>query len=179
MFLRNSNIVLKGWLLCTLLCFFYINVSAQREEQEANLKAAFIYNFTKYIEWDTSAARNNFIIGIIGSSPITESLIEIGRTYTVNNKKIVVRQFSKPEDVNYCNILFIPNHLPFSLESILSKVGKATLTISEEDGYAKMGTALNFVIINDKLKFEANLKTIYSEGLKAGSQLLKLAIIVD
>ncbi len=53
------------------------------------------------------------------------------------------------------------------------------LTISEEPGMAKQGTAFNFVIINDKLKFEANLKAIYLAGLKAGSQLLKLGILVD
>ncbi|MES1224887.1 MAG: YfiR family protein, partial [Bacteroidota bacterium] len=62
---------------------------------------------------------------------------------------------------------------------ILEKVEKRTLTVSEEEGYAKRGTAFNFVIKNDKLKFESNLNAINAAGLKAGSQLLKLAILVN
>jgi hypothetical protein len=53
------------------------------------------------------------------------------------------------------------------------------LTISEETGFARMGTAFNFVVLNNKLKFEANLNAIYLAGLRASSQLLKLAIIVN
>ena len=92
---------------------------------------------------------------------------------------MVVRIYSKPEEIGACNVLFIPGHIPYSLPSILERTGKGILTISEEAGFARQGSALNFVVINDKLKFEANLKSIYSAGLRAGSQLLKLAIIID
>jgi len=76
-------------------------------------------------------------------------------------------------------MLFIPRSAPFDLTEILDKVDKGTLTVSEEGGAAKLGTAINFVIINDKLKFEINKRSIYLAGLKASSQLLKLAEIVD
>jgi hypothetical protein len=97
----------------------------------------------------------------------------------VANRKITIKNFDKPEDITYCNILFIPKKIPYALRSVLEKVGRGTLTISEESGYAKQGTSFNFIINNDKLKFEANLKALYLAGLKASSQLLKLAIIVD
>jgi hypothetical protein len=148
---------------------------------EANLKAVFIYNFTRYIEWDTSANadKNNFVIAVIGSTPVSSALSEIARTNRVNNKRIIIRRYSKPEDVEECQILFIPKGLPFSLVSVLQRIRRGTLTVSEEPGFAKQGTALNFVITNEKLKFEANLKALYLAGLKASSQLLKLATIVD
>jgi hypothetical protein len=169
----------KGLILFVLGCFFIKAASAQKE-READLKAVFIYNFTKYIDWDTTNQAENFIIGVIGNSPVTESLKQIANSYTVGDKKIIIRNFSKPEDISYCQILFIPRNLPFSLEAILKKVSKGTLTVSEEPGYAKSGTAFNFFINHeDKLKFEANVKAIYSQGLKASSQLLKLAVIVD
>lgn len=171
--------MVKRFVFLMLLCSFAGTVMAQTEEREANLKAVFIYNFTKYIDWDTTNADNDFVIGVIGSSAVTESLTEIARTNTVKNKRIIVKRFSKPEDIGQCQILFIPQKNPFSIESILEKAGRGVLTVSEEAGYAKLGTAFNFVIKNDKLKFEANLKSIYSAGLRAGSQLLKLAIIVD
>lgn len=173
------NNLLKRGILFPALCFFAATVFAQEKEGEADLKAAFIYNFTKYVDWDSTNAEDNFTIGVIGSTPVTKSLNEIASTRMVNNKRIQIRNFSKPEDISYCNILFIPQNTPYSLESILNKVGKGVLTIGEETGFAKMGTAFNFVIKDDKLKFEANLKTINSQGLRASSQLLKLAKIVE
>ena len=164
----------------TLGCFA-LHLHAQNNESASNLKAAFIYNFTKYITWDENNDRseNDFIVGVIGSSPITAALQQIAATSTVNNKRIQIRVFDKPEEITYCNILFIPAGNPFSLKSILNKVQTGTLTISEHEGFAKEGTAFNFVIINRKLKFETNLQSLQAAGLKASSQLLKLAIIVD
>jgi YfiR/HmsC-like len=170
----------KRVLFLVLILSFGRTVVAQVQEREANLKAAFIYNFTKYIEWDSSNNNaNEFVIGVIGPSPVTQILNEIASNNTVDNKKIVIRQFNKPDEISNCEILFIPEKSAFSLHEILSKVGKGVLTVSEETGYAKQGTAFNFFIQNDKLKFESNINVINAAGLKAGSQLLKLAKLVD
>jgi YfiR/HmsC-like len=152
---------------------------AQSKDQESDLKAVFIYNFTKYIEWENGGSENRFIIGILGQSPLESSIGEIAKTNLAKNKKIVLKQFNRPEDISYCNILFIPHGSPVPLQSVLEKVDKGVLIISEEPGLARQGTAINFVLSNDKLKFEINLKALYSAGLKASSQLLKLATIVD
>lgn len=151
----------------------------QSEAEEYQLKAAFIYNFTKFIEWDSSLPTKEFTIGIMGSSPIHGPLAEIARTKTVNGEKIIIRQFNNPKEITFCNILFISRLTSFSLDEILSNtISKGTLVCSEQEEYAKKGTAINFVIINDNLKFEANTKAINSAGLTASSQLLKLAVIV-
>jgi hypothetical protein len=162
-----------------LLCCLAIVVDAQSVVQESNLKAAFIYNFTKYLDWNNYNNANTFIIGVIGPSPVATSLNEIASTNTVNNKKIEVKVFNTPEEIEFCNILFIPKKNPYPLSSILAKVNKGMLTVSEEPGFARQGTAFNFVIKNDKLKFETNLKALSQADVKAGSQLLKLAIIVN
>ena len=104
---------------------------------------------------------------------------EIAKTNTIKDRRIVVRHFARPEDIRFCQLLFIAKKQPYPLSSILNQSGRGILTVSEEDGFGKQGTAFNFVIINDKLKFEANLKAIDEAGLKASSQLLKLAIIVN
>ena len=171
--------MLKRFLSLVLLCSFIGTAMVHAQDGEAKLKAAFIYNFTKYVEWDTSSSENSFVIGIIGSSNIAAPLSEIAKTNTVNTKKIIIRVYNKPEDIGHCDILFIPQKLSYPLRTVLDKTKRGMLTISEEEGWAKEGTAFNFVVRNDKLKFEANLKAIYSAGLKAGSQLLKLAILVD
>ncbi len=164
-------------LFILLMCYGSVDAIAQQREAEANLKAAFIYNFIKYIDWN-APADDPFIIAVIGSSPVYNSLQEIANVETINGKKIVVLHFNSPEDISSCNILFIPANSRYSLSSILAEVTRGTLTISEEPGYAEMGTAFNFVLVRGKLKFEANLDAIAAAGLKAGSQLLKLALIV-
>jgi hypothetical protein len=177
---RHINNRKARWLLLLLPVFFcFFTVHRQKEKaEEYNLKAAFIYNFTRYIEWSTSSTDHEFIIGIIGSSQINDPLVEVVKTETVNNKKIIIRQFSKVEDISSCHILFIPKNSTLSLADILAKVEKGTLVVSEKSGYASKGTAINFVVVDNKLKFEANVNAINAAGLTASSQLLKLAIII-
>ena len=169
---------IKLLLLLPLLCSF--SFPAPEGDEEYGIKAAFIYQFTNYIDWDSLIPGDEFIVGVFGSSPVNEQLTEIARTKTVRGKKIVVRQYNKPEDIGPCHILFIPRKTQFPFSDILDKVGsKGTLTVTEKEGYAKKGAGINFIEVDDKLKFEANPKSISAAGLKASSQLLKLAVIVN
>lgn len=155
-------------------------VVAQNGEQEATLKAAFIYNFTKYIDWGSYNSNYLFVIGVVGEdSPVIPALREIAKTRTINNKRIEIRIIDGLSDLRDCDIVFITKQSRFPLASILKRVGRGVLTISESSGYASQGTDFNFIVVNQRLKFEANLSAISSSGLKAGSQLLKLAIIVN
>ena len=173
MILKKLLLIIVLW--CSAGC-----VIAQDGEQEANLKAAFIYNFTKYIDWGNYNDNYQFVIGVLGEeSAVIPALKEIARTRTINNKRIAIRIIDNLSDMRDCDIVFITKKSPFPLSSVLSRVGKGVLTISESNGYASQGTDFNFIVVNQKLKFEANLRAIASSGLKAGSQLLKLAVIVD
>jgi hypothetical protein len=118
------------------------------------------------------------VIGVVGTSPIDEPLAQIARSKSWNGKKIVIHHFNSASEISSCHILFIPKNTSEPLDIILSKVPKGTLTVSEKSGYAEHGTAINFIIVDNKVKFESNLKAINSAGLKASSQLLKLAKIV-
>src|ERR1041384_5848392 len=112
---------LTGLLLFILLTGFSAQVQIT-EVQEYSLKAAFIYHFTKYISWNNYSGQNEFVIGILGSSRIKEPLKEIANSKTVDNKKIVIREYSKPQDLTFCNILFISHNSNYPLSSVLPKV---------------------------------------------------------
>jgi len=171
----GAKLLLIGMLVCS-----FGFVPETDETIEYTIKAAFIYKFTNYIEWNAPTTGDEFVIGIVGNSPIKDQLDEIARTKTVNAKKITIRQYNRPEEIGACHILFIPEKSPVNIYEILSRTnGKAILTISERDGYAAKGTDINFIQVDNKLKFEANPKAISAGGLKASSQLLKLAIIVE
>ena len=162
---------------CLVSCLFLVSSFGSDRDAEYRLKAAFIYNFTQYFEWEPRSPE--MVVGVLGNSPIYDQLVQIARTKSAGDKKMVVKQYSSLKDVGACNFIFIPQNCGIPLDEILSKVPKGTLTITERPGAAAQGSAINFIIVNNKLKFESNLKTINAAGVKASSQLLKLAIIVE
>lgn len=96
-------------------------MGVQSDNKEYNLKAAFIYNFTRFIEWDTLNTGSEFIIGVVNSSPITVAFEDIARTKTVNKKKIIIRHFYTAEEISDCNILFISGNSKISLGENIRK----------------------------------------------------------
>jgi hypothetical protein len=172
----------KSFYILLLLILGFTKVPGQQdvpsEAEEYALKAVFLYNFSRYVEWIPSTMDEEFIIGVVGSSPVTEPLREIAATKTMKGKKIIVRQFNRPEDIRFAHILFISKQAFYPLDVLLSKTSKGTLTVSERNGAAQEGVAFNFILIEHKLKFEANTKAINTAGLKASSELLKLAVIM-
>lgn len=167
-----------SYVISVFLILLSMQSLAQEEEQAANLKAVFIYNFTKYLEWP-GRNEGDFIIGIVGNSEISKPLRQIAETRTVSGHRIVLKTGVVPQDLPYCHILIIPSNSPYRLEDILQNVPQNTVTVGESPGYARMGTALNLLIVDNKLKFEANVNALNRNGVKASSQLLKLATIVD
>ncbi len=163
-----------------LVILFASSGFTQREAEESNLKAAYIYNFTRFIEWDDDVFPNEFKIGVIGNSQINKPLEEIARVHTINNKKIKIQYFKTATEIEKCNILFISKDVKTPLtEFLMNGALKKTLIISEKDTYGLKGACINFVIVDNKLKFEINTKSIHDAGLKISAQLLKLAIIIE
>lgn len=161
-------------LLCT---GFFLSLTDEMEEY--HLKAAFIYRFTSYIEWE-NMPEEEFSIGIIGESPISKPLKEIAAAKTVQHKKMIIHEFAENSVPGNSQVIFISHKCKASLSEILSRIPKRNvLIITEKPGYAEEGAAINFVIIENRIRFEVNLKALSSAGLKASSQLLKLAIMVE
>lgn len=174
---------MKAKLVIPLLLLFSLLGTAMRpvveSTEEYNLKAAFVFRFTNYIDWGVHLGSEDFVIGIVGNSPISKSLYAIAKSQTVKGRKIIIRTYETPADIGRCHLLFIPERAGFSLTEIMERVPKGVLAVSEKPGYGVLGASINFVVIDAKLKFEINTKSLYSSGLTASSQLLKLAIIVN
>lgn len=138
------------------------------------LKAKFLYAFINYVNWDSIAKNGEIKVAIIGESPITPTFININK-----NKKIKIVEYQDLYEIKNCNIVFVPSDCTYRLYTILSKFSKKpVLVVTEKTGYAKGGAHINFVVIQDKLKFEVNLKTLKETNLKVSSVLLQHAIIV-
>lgn len=142
--------------------------------EEYVLKAKFLYAFINYVSWDTIAKKGELKVAVLGKSPITPEFLNINK-----NKKIKIIEYQDLYEIKNCDIVFIPSDCAYRLNTIIAKFSnKPTLVITEKTGYAKNGSHINFVIIQDKLKFEVNLKTLKETNLKVSSVLLQHAIIV-
>lgn len=149
--------------------------------QEYQVKAAFLYNFAKFIEWPAEAFKdaNNFlIIGIIGRDPFGDAL-DVLEQKSIAGRKILIRRFASVEDLQRCHILFISNSEKENLPNIFKAIRKwHVLTVGEMKGFPQSGGMVNFILVDNKIQFEINVDAAQQANLRISSQLLKLARIV-
>jgi hypothetical protein len=161
--------------------FSFVPLHAQGTiSQETNIKAVFIYNFTKYIQWNDSDNTTPFIIGVVGDSDIILPLQEIAEKRIVDSRKIVIEHYEDVSDLGNCHILYIPPSEVIQLDEIIIRLeDKNTLTVADYKGAAENGAMIDFFPLEGKIKFELNSRAIENAGLIVSSQLKNIAILVN
>ena len=156
------------------------------DSKEYKLKAAFIYNFIKFVSWpaDIETQSESIKIAIIGEDPFGSSFDPIIKK-TVRNKKIELikyHDFNKIADSNsldQCQVVFVCKSESKNAVTIINSVaGKPVLVISGIDNFADLGGLIGFTKRDNKIRFEINLNAVKLADLKISSQLLKLALRV-
>jgi hypothetical protein len=149
---------------------------------EYKVKAAYLFNFCKFVEWPGKklpGADTAIIIGVVGEDPFGDILEETVKGKAINGRKLVVKRFAPGEDIQSCDLLFISRSLKDSLDSILHRVGsQSVLTVSEVEKFAQRGGIINFIIVNDSVKCELNLDAAERAGLKISSKLASVARVI-
>lgn len=148
---------------------------------EYEVKAAFIYNLAKFIEWpDKSMDRKSTLtIYILGNAPFGSALDAI-RGKTIKEKAIVVKKTDSLNILKNGDILFISNSEKERLDQILNEISRLPiLTIGDTESFAENGVIVNFYIEDKKVRFEINIEAAKRAGLRVSSNLLKLARIIS
>lgn len=173
--------ILAGILATALFAAPVLGQTSEEESRyEYEVKAVFLYNFTRYLEWPEEKDDEAFTIAVLGESPIVEPLRAIAAKKTIGRKPIVVRPCSKVEEIGRPRILFVAKSAVLRLPGVLEKTqGTSILTVGEAEGLGSRGVAVNFVLRDGAVKFEMNERAFKAAGIHVGSQLLKLAILVD
>jgi hypothetical protein len=147
--------------------------------REYQVKAAFVFNFTQFVEWPESAFASSdapFVIGIIRHDPFDGALENAMNGKSVGRHTISVKRFDSADDINACQLLFVPTECDDSLGPIFDKVGKSpVLTVGETDAFMAAGGQFRFYIDGNRVRFEVDPDTIDSAGLKVSAKLMKLA----
>ena len=176
-FVRKLNAVL-------VLMLILLGGSATSLAQEINYKAytLFVYNFMKYIEWpQESSSKNDFVIGVVGESPIVKELQSLAQVKKVKGKTIIVKQISSVEEAVTCNLIYITSPKSSILKTLNEKIkSKPILLVAEREGLARKGAALSFITLEDEdiLKFEINKSAIEGHYLKIPTVLISLGLLV-
>jgi hypothetical protein len=171
----------RGFMLgcITVLSFLSLSGVLVQHETDYKIYANIIYRFTKYIDWPVNKKSGDFIIGIVGDSPLYDDLKSLSANKTVGNQKIAVVRMSPSANSYNCHILFISEEESSSLKKIaILTAGAAILIISESDGLARKGSCINFITVDERLKLEINKGNIEQRNLGIASELLELGIII-
>jgi hypothetical protein len=169
----------KRLFIAVLLLGFGLMSKAQLPDPVSKIKVMFLYNFTKYIEWPQDYKQGDFVIGILGggSDNVKKELEKLATTKKAGIQNIVIKTFASVGDIEKCHMLFIPESKSAMLDDAMAKCRKtSTLIVTEKDGLAKRGSAINFVVKDNKQNFELNKDNIDKYNLNVSSSLLSLAI---
>ena len=156
--------------------------TAQIATREYQVKAAFLFNFSQFVEWPAQTFANpesRAVIGIFGKDPFGTYLEETIVNETINKHPLVIQHFNTVDEITNCQILFINLNDKNQLRLLIEKLkGKNILTVSDANNFAKMGGMVRFYIKDDKINIQINLDAAKEENLIISSKLLKLAEIV-
>jgi len=151
-------------------------------QREYAIKAAFLYNFARYVQWPQpapSGERGPLTIGVLGPDPFGPILDEIAASKTIGARKLVVRRFATLDRYTPCDILFVSSPMARQVEAVLARTeGSHVLVVGDSAGLAEGGVAINFYIADNKVHFEINRRAARRARLKISSKLLRLARIV-
>jgi hypothetical protein len=155
--------------------------SARAPEYE--VKAAFLYNFAKFVEWPTQAFPSSSAplrICVLGRDPFGDTLDRIVQGKSISGRPIVTRQVQSPLEARACHILFFSRSDAETLKQELAHVRDLpVLAVGEHEGFLLLGGIINFVIDQDRVRFEVNLEAAEHHRLKISSKLLAVARVVD
>ncbi len=174
-----------AWGLWSLLLSFGLGLAAfggapARSAPDFEVKAEYLFVFTKYVEWPAGtlvAAGEPIVIGVIGDEAIGEALERYakGRT-TQGGRKVTVLRARRSADLVGCQVVFVGQGERRNLREITEVLGnKPALTVCDTDGLFTQGLMIKFVLINENVRFEVKLEPVERAGLSIQSGMLASA----
>jgi hypothetical protein len=176
---RGAFFLLPALLPALLLALLLAvpGVAPAQTAEEYAVKAAFLYNFAKFVDWPPAAFPdpNTLKVCVLGDDPFGVSLQEVAGEQVGGHKLSVTRTDSISRTAG-CQILFISRSEREHVSQILAAVkGSSMLTVGDSKGFAEEGVIINFVLEGSKVRFEINTESADRAGLRISSKLLQLA----
>jgi len=149
-----------------------------KTELEYQVKAAFLFNFSKFVEWPSDAFMSPgdpVTVCVMGDDPFGESLDSVVQGETVNGRRLKVHRTRSTAELRACHMVFVPRSERRQSEILSSLRGTGILTVGDGDGFLSDGGIIRFVLDQNRVRFEINLAAAEGNRLKLSSKLLRLA----
>jgi len=146
-----------------------------------DVKAVYLYNFGRFVEWPASvtAKSGSFTVCVLGQDPFGPALDATLAGETIDGKSVVAKRISNPQEAASCRIVFMSSAEGSQIDKIIESLDKqAVLTVSDTPQVSQRGGMIQFVLEEQKVRFEVNLTAVQHAGLTLSSELLKVAISV-
>ncbi|HEX2100377.1 MAG TPA: YfiR family protein, partial [Candidatus Synoicihabitans sp.] len=155
------------------------SVASAQPSREYDLKAAFLYNFTSFVEWPPQALREEtapFVVGILGRDPFGPVLDQLVAGERAKNRPLVIRRFTRLDEIADCHILFVSTSEHGRLREVLRHcAGRAILTVGDRPNFADAGGMIAFGTEGDRIVLYVNLHAVEAAELVVSSKLLRVA----
>lgn len=146
--------------------------------QEYRIKAAILYNFTKFVRWPAERLTGpEIVLCILGSDPFGVVLDETVSGRTVHGKTFRVRRLRRAEDARLCHLVFLAHSRRDRLAQVEQKLaGTGVLIVSEARGFGRPHGMIKLVVVDRKVRFEIRAAAVENAGLEISSRLMRLAV---
>jgi hypothetical protein len=169
----------RVFFLLGLIIALAFNGLAQEQPSEYQIKAAFLFNFAKFVEWPPQAfadANTPIVIGVLGKNVFGNDLEKTIRDKKVNNRGFKFEKLTSISEATNCHILFISSSEKDVPKVIEGLHNASVLTVSDTDGFIQAGGMINFLLEDAKIRFEISDEAAKKAGLQISSKLLSLSV---
>ena len=167
-----------GWLIGIMVMVLGTSVPTNAADQfrEDAIKAAFLYRFTGYIEWPASMPEpEQFSIAVIGGDAVAAELKKILPGHDVQGRPTRVLRIESLKQIGDARILYIGPEYTGDMRGLIARVPAHVLVVTDSGEGLDDGSAVNFMLVDRRVRFEISLNAAERAGLKVSSELLSVA----
>jgi hypothetical protein len=150
-----------------------------RALSEYDVKAAFLLNFAKFVEWPAASLADSnapIVIGIVGDDPFSEILPQLVVGQTTRGRRLAIRHYDADGDFADCHLLFLSRSVAAQTGDILRRLqSRPVLTVSEKDDFVRQGGIIGFALVDKSVRFDINAKAAEQVKIVISSKLLAVA----
>jgi len=165
--------------ICAVLVGLILGLAPAQAAPEYEVKAAFLYNFAKFIDWPGSTATNlsaPFVLGIVGEDPFGDRLAGIAQHEKIKGRTMEIRHYRPGDDLTGCQVLFVARAETARAQDLLRLAQeKSILSVGEDEEFLDQGGMIAFAIVEKNVRFDINAKAMGKAELKCSSKLLAIA----
>ncbi len=169
--------MISRFFIAVALFLFTTGGSLVADTDIGNAQAIFIYNFLTRIKWPDGEVGNSYTIGVYGKTPTTKYLKNYTKNRRIGSKPIEVVDYTSVNEVKGCEVLLVAHGKSSEMTTLSQRLnGKACLIVGEKSGTVRMGAAVDFKIINGKLRYKLDKANAEKHNLLVSNSLIQMSI---